>query len=190
MVYCQKCGAKNTEDANYCEGCGKSLKETLAEKPDKKETNTSQKQQDKSSWDNILNDTNSGYCPNCKQKVVPIKKIGIVWGIIHIILAVWTYGAWILIYLSYYLLLKPKQCPMCGYRFYGLTGIGIAISGIKEQQKAFTNSSQPTMNPKLKNQIDKTGKKYGNILLYILIGIIAIWLVAGILIYVSLKAGK
>lgn len=39
MTYCPKCGAKNADNANYCEGCGESLKEDK-DKPQTKKVST------------------------------------------------------------------------------------------------------------------------------------------------------
>lgn len=80
--------------------------------------------------------TDSNYCPNCKQKVVPLRKISwgkiviinLVFGAILYCVDIWssmsrnTSGINIFIILCYVAFMldeffKRKQCPICGYKF-------------------------------------------------------------------------
>ena len=71
-------------------------------------------------WNEVFNENK--YCPNCKQNVVPAKKIewlGIMLAFIFGLLVAGILGAIVILVIALLLqsLVSPKQCPMCGYKF-------------------------------------------------------------------------
>jgi len=52
------------------------------------------------------------YCPVCKEPVKGKRSLALVWWVINGIIAAFSYGIWLVIFVPYFLL-KPEMCPHC-----------------------------------------------------------------------------